>query len=319
MTSGIVGECDATTGATRSLRTIGAITRLEGRRLLTSKSILVALAFVVFSTWRVAGNVNPIDGTDGGRATYFMILNKPETLDGSYAVYGFVSTAWHVNSLVFLIPVVGLLIGYPTIVNPRTDGQLQTLLAFPCPRGEMLAGMYLGRAGVFVLGLVVALGVGWIGIVTHFETASVWRFLIFATVTLVYGVVWTSIGIALSASFSTDRHVATAVVVFVLVTVFNWHGRLLDVVGLSPGGFVLDPQQAYLTLVAAPYDDMVPKLHQIAAGDIDGFSTAFLSTSEVTANPPVAFTWPVAVGVLLIWIVTPLLYTHSRIANLELH
>ncbi|ELY31513.1 MoxR-like ATPase [Halogeometricum borinquense DSM 11551] len=298
-------------------RTMSALARLEGRRLFKSKSVLVLFAFLMFSSWRIGTDVDVLDGTAATRSSYYMILTKPETVDAVYAIFGFVDTTWHFHSFVFLIPIVGLLLGYATIVNLRTKGQIRTMLSLPCSRQEILLGMSLGRIAVFVLALVVALAVGWIGITNNFETASVWSYLAFSASTVAYGLAWLSIGIALSVSFSTARRVSM-VVTFVIVNVFvGLQSYILGLVGVFPSGMILDPTQAYLVLVAAPHEEMIPKLYQIAVGQVDSFGQGFMSTGMVSLDPPVYFSWPIAGLVLLLWIVCPLLYAWKRIEGME--
>lgn len=305
-------------GKTNRLRTILAIARAECRQIGWSKTVLVLVGVLSLSVWRVATSVQPIAGDDGTRGSMYMFLRQPETGDGVYAVYGFVSTTWHVNSLLFLLPLGGLLLGYGAIVTPRESGRLRMVLSLPCSRGAILIGTFLGRAVVFTLAMTIALAVGWLSITTRFATASPWRYLAFTVTTVAYGLVWVSLGIALSASFSTARRVAgTVFVVYVGGVIFNWYEALVGLLGRYPEGHVVDPQQAYLGLVATPYDELRPKVHADAAFGIDSLSRYNTEAATVATEAPAYFSWPVATLVLALWIVLPLYYARSRLYRME--
>lgn len=310
-------ERGPTTELVRAGNPIGTVAGLEGRRLLGSKSILALFAFLTFSAWRITTNNEVVFGDSGASSSYYMVLSKPDSLDAVYAIFGFVDTTWHLHSFLFLVPIVGLLVGYATIVNIRAAGQLRTLLSLPCSRSEVLLGAWLGRSAVFAVGTVAALAVGWIGIVTHFESASIWNYLLFSATTVAYGVACLSIGVALSVSFATPRRVAVVVVFLILNTFLNLESFVLDKIGLFPAGLILDPRQAYLILVAAPNEEMVPKVHQIAVGQVDRFTDGHLTTGELAVDPPTVLTWPVAGIALALWIVCPVLYARFRIRSME--
>lgn len=296
---------------------ISTVAGVEGRRLLASKSTLALFAFLTFSAWRITTNTHVISGDSGASSSYYMVLRKPDSLDAVYAIFGFVDTTWHIHSFLFLVPIVGFLVGYATIVNIRAAGQLQTLLSLPCSRSEVLLGAWLGRSAVFAVGMVAALTVGWIGIVTHFESVAIWNYLMFSATTVAYGIACLSIGVALSVSFATPRRVAVVVVFLILNTFLNLESFVLDKIGLFPTGLVLDPRQAYLILVAAPNEELIPKVHQIAVGQVDRFTGGHLATGELVVDPPMVLQWPVAGIALALWIVCPVLYARYRIRSME--
>ncbi|GLU34242.1 ABC transporter permease subunit [Trinickia caryophylli] len=76
--------------------------------------------------------------------------------------FGFVSFDATVASLTtlaaFVIPLIGLLIAYDTIVGERESGTLMLLLSYPVSRAQLIAGKFLGHSAM--LATAAALGFG---------------------------------------------------------------------------------------------------------------------------------------------------------------
>lgn len=60
---------------------------------------------------------------------------------------------------VFLIPLIALLLAYDSIVGEDEQGTLLLLLTYPISRTEILAGKFLGHAGILGVSTVVGFGV----------------------------------------------------------------------------------------------------------------------------------------------------------------
>lgn len=297
-----------------------AIAEKEIQQLRRSRIALLLAAFFVFSVWRIASSANPIPGDGGSRGNRYTLLEQPETYDAVYAVFGFTAFSNHIHSFVFLVPILGLLLGYGAIVTPRENGQLRTVFALPCSRRTILLGKFLGRG--LVLAAVIGMGmiIGWLIISTQFETAQIDAYTAFGIVTIGYGLVWLSFGIMLSSIFSTTRRVAAAVFTVFVGFTFNWHEIVIDLLGLFPVAHTVDPLQAYLIVSSALYDDLHPLLHLESHEYVDGFGGVIGGTgvAEAAVEIPVYFTWPVAVFVLLLWILVPLAVTYDRLRKTTL-
>ncbi|EMA41641.1 hypothetical protein C446_04980 [Halobiforma nitratireducens JCM 10879] len=280
--------------------------------------MILFTAFFGFSAWRIASSVQPVEA-EGGRGSRYTFLEYPETFDAVYAVNGFISYTFHVNSFVFLVPLLGLILGYGAIVTPRATGQLKTLLALPCSRGAILLGKLLGRGIVLTAVIGVGLLVGWITVLVQFETAQTVSFVVFSAATVGYGFVWLSIGFALSSLLATPRQVAAAVFTVFIGFTFNWHEAAVDALGLFPDAYSVDPRQAYLVLASAPYEEIIPKVHLAPHEDIDSFGITVVGTQIADmAAVPLHLSWPIAVFVLGLWILLPLIITYNRLRRLSL-
>ncbi|WP_244510161.1 ABC transporter permease [Natronobacterium texcoconense] len=299
-------------------RITAAIAKMEIRQFRWSRLVALFIAFFGFSAWRIVSSIRPVEG-EGGRGSRYTFLEYPETYDAVYAVYGFMSYTFHVNSFVFLVPLLGLVLGYGAVVTPRATGQLKTVLAFPCSRAAILIGTLLGRGIILTAVIGTGLLVGWITILVQFETAQAGFYAAFSAATIGYGFVWLSIGFALSSLFATPRRVAAAVFTVFIGFTFNWHEIAVNALGLFPDAYSVDPRQAYLILASAPYEEIIPKVHLAPHEDIDGFGTTVVGTqiAEVAAVP-LHLSWPVAVCVLGLWIFVPLVITYNRLRRLSL-
>ncbi|PCR92100.1 ABC transporter permease [Natrinema ejinorense] len=298
-------------------RALAGVFQAEIRRYRWSRKLLLLAALLSVSVWTAVTSVQPIYGSNGVRGGTYISLTQPETFDGVYGVFALVDS-WY--SLLVLLPPVGLLFGYGTIVQARESGRLEIVLSLPCTRRTILLGTVLARMAVFSFVVLLSLAVGWLAIWSRFETVSAWRYLVLSVVTLAYGLVWISIGVAISTSFSTARRAAATVFITVVGFTFNWHEGVVTGLGFHPTGHAINPQQAYFVLVSTPYSDLFPRVHIDSAMGIDRFSVSFFSTdlADITANTPIHFSWPVATVVLVLWIVVPLSYACWRFERMEL-
>jgi Cu-processing system permease protein len=58
----------------------------------------------------------------------------------------------------FVIPLIGLLIAYDTIVGERDDGTLLLMLSYPLSRGQLVAGKFLGHCGALAAATLAGFG-----------------------------------------------------------------------------------------------------------------------------------------------------------------
>lgn len=100
--------------------------------------------------------------------------------------------------VVFLIPLFGLLLGYRAVVGERVGGQLALVLSFPHSRADVVLGKALGR-GLVLVATITAGTLGAAALVEYpFGTVSLDMLAIFLGATVLYGIVFLTIGIGLS-------------------------------------------------------------------------------------------------------------------------
>lgn len=101
--------------------------------------------------------------------------------------------------VLFLVPLFGLLLGYRAVVGERATGRLTLTLSFPHSRADIVIGKFVGRG----LTLSAALSVGILGgavlIEYPFGSVTVETLLSYLFATVLFGLAFLAIGIALSA------------------------------------------------------------------------------------------------------------------------
>lgn len=90
-------------------------------------------------------------------------------------------------------------------MSERESGSLLLSLALPHSRGDVILGKFLGRAGILAAAIVVAMvGAGFL-VVYPFGELEIPRSLAFVALTVVFGMIWTGIGVASSLVVATKR------------------------------------------------------------------------------------------------------------------
>ncbi|MFP8953314.1 ABC transporter permease [Natrialbaceae archaeon A-arb3/5] len=180
-----------------------------------------------------------------------------------------------------LVPVIALLLSYSAISREREHGSLRFLLGLPFTRREVLLGKVLGRTVVLSVAIVIGFTIGIGTFYALTGTAPVAGYLGFTLVTILFGCVYVSIGVGLSALVrSTTRAAVGAVGILVLLGVFwdSFGGLLLYAATRSsvpeaiPSWYslyeVFEPSVAYGIALGVVLDNQ-PTADELASG---GFS-----------------------------------------------
>lgn len=218
---------------------------------------------------------------------------------------GFTSLATTIVSLaslaIFLIPLIALLLAYDTIVGEEEQGTLLLLLTYPLRRGQLLAGKFVGQAGILATATALGFGVAglMIAILTgQFTNLALWRaFGFFIVSSTLLGWVFVAIAFLISSSVSEKGRAAglALVVWFWFVLVFDL--LLLGVLVLGAQHISRDILR--LMLLLNPTD--VFRLANLAGFE----STRVYSGLAAIATGSLFTPWALAT-VLLGWIAVPL-------------
>jgi len=124
--------------------------------------------------------------------------------------------------LSFLVPFVGMLASYSAIVSERQSGSVRFLLGLPNSRLDAYAGKYASRAAVFVLPTAVGLGtLCFLGLLV-LEEPALGDFVMFLGVTVLYGLTFVGIGLALSSVLDSETGVTAGLVSVYVVFRGGW-------------------------------------------------------------------------------------------------
>ncbi|MFB6082921.1 MAG: ABC transporter permease subunit [Halorientalis sp.] len=224
--------------------------------------------------------------------------------------------------LAWIVPVVALVSGYMSVVGERRSGSIKLLLGQPFSRAEVLTGKIIGRSYVITAAIGIAFAVAGallLALTSGFPFGT-FLWLLFATVLL--GVVYVCISVAVSTVASSRLRAMTLTVGLILLFQIAWSGltMLLHAV-LTLGSFPptrapqwylflrhLNPTTAYVRGVslifqgAIPYPgvtvDGVPVLRLLADPRLRYETPFYLSEGFMLF---VLVGWIVAAGGLAYW------------------
>ncbi|WIV68523.1 ABC transporter permease subunit [Natrialbaceae archaeon AArc-T1-2] len=220
----------------------------------------------------------------------------------------------------WLLPLIGLLVGYKAVAGEVDSGTGKILFTLPHSRLDVVVGKLVGRTLVlwatFLVGLVVSLAV----IVALYDELAVTAILTFAVLSMLLGAVFVSIGVTISAlTTSTTKAAAAIVGVFVflyfvfdsfrLVGYYLLTGSVMPAPGSNPSAWYLlyprlNPIEAYSAALNGLVSDLVhPEVFQYF---------------EDPAAVPFYLSGWFALVLLLVWLVVPPALGYLRFRRLDL-
>lgn len=224
---------------------------------------------------------------------------------GTFGVTGFGRTsASLVNLILFIVPLMGLLIGAMSLATEREHGTLVTLLAQPVTASEVFLGTFAGLATALSLALLVGFGVSGVVIMRYSGGgAHLQEYLALVSLTLLLGLVHVGLGLCLSV---VSRRASTALGLALglwLVVV------LLSDLGLMGTAMVLRfaPNQLFWFSIGSPTQAFKIAVVQALQGNLELLGASGLYASSVLG--PVLI--PALVGVLAAWVIGPLVIAHA--------
>lgn len=208
----------------------------------------------------------------------------------------------------YMVPLLGLMLGYGSIVREKEDNSIELLLSYPVDRGEVLSGKFLGLWTLLSGAVIVGLGVG--GVIIGFKVENVvWsEYYLFILSSILLGGVYLSISMMFSVLFdNSTTTMASSVFLFFLFS-FLWLFTVYAVAQLTFGWDVVragSPPKWYFGLqlfnpVLIWYSLLalnIPALRQWAM-EFGG--------EEPQYQPHFYDTW-IMIILLLIWIAVPLI------------
>lgn len=226
---------------------------------------------------------------------------------GSVGVTSLSTTIVSLASLaIFIIPLVALMLAYDTIVGEEEQGTLLLLLTYPLTRGQMLMGKFIGHAAI--LATATLLGFGLAGLLIAVDAGELqnmqrWGALgFFILSSWLLGCVFLALAQLLSA-WAGEKSIAAGVALllwfwFVLIFDLLLLGLLVMAKGQA-GGWL-----SYLLLLN-PTD--IFRLANFA-----GFEAArnYTGLTHIAIGP--WFRPGALLGLLLVWVVVPLLLAQWR-------
>jgi Cu-processing system permease protein len=165
----------------------------------------------------------------------------------------------------YVIPIIGVMLGYASIVGEAESGTLSAFISFPVTRLEIILGKFFGLGLVLSAGIFLGFGIAGIIIGFSVSTFDYGLYLIYILYSILLGLVFLSISMFFSSVFK-KRSTALGMSIFTWSFFsFLWGMLLIGLLfanHLSPssvdaGGYfalnLFSPAQAYNALVALSF------------------------------------------------------------------
>jgi Cu-processing system permease protein len=180
-------------------------------------------------------------------STLFALLAVIVSLMGSWGGHGWQDFQLTINAMMplvqYLIPLLGLLLGYETITGEIEKGSMNSLLALPTNRKEIVLGKFIGLSVVISFAIVLGFSVAGGIIAFNIPNPNVAQYAVFIAVSMLTGIVFVGLAILISVFF-VRRSTAVG------GTIFFWFFFT----------FLLDALIKLLTVVIAGLDNLVVRV-----------------------------------------------------------
>lgn len=212
----------------------------------------------------------------------------------------------------FIIPIIGLMIGYASIVGEIERGSMNSLLAHPLKRVEIVLGKFFGNG--LVLSLSILIGFGISGIVISLNTSSVnyGVYLGFIALSILLGLVFLSLSMCFSA-FLKRRSLSMGVsILFYFLLTIIW-SFISGIILISANPDIYNNTRAQMSGFIFPDSYFaVNMVNPVTA--YSGIIELNLGSSGPGSPSiyPSFFTTGSLILVLFIWIIVPLILTYLK-------
>lgn len=218
-----------------------------------------------------------------------------------------------------LVPIIAIVIAYAALTRERETGTMKLLLSLPHDRYEVVFGKLLGRSAVIAIPILVGFAVCGLFLLPAATGFAVGRYVGFAVLTALLGVVFVGISVGISAAANSQRQAMVGTVGTYVGFLAVWNpltGELaeqsVDLVGGSERSrylielflTLLNPMEAYKTLADSLVFESALQARQAAFGFF-----LFPDPAAIEAlgdDLPIVFTDPFVVVYLLLWLVVPI-------------
>ena len=136
---------------------------------------------------------------------------------------------------IYLVPLIGLLLGFDAIVGERERGTLDLLLSMPISRAGLLLGKYTGLGAALSVSTLVGFGIALVPLAGWLDMHSLWIYLLFVGSSILLGLAFLSLAVLVSVIARERARASGAAIAlwFFFVLVFDL--ALLGVLVASAG------------------------------------------------------------------------------------
>jgi len=150
----------------------------------------------------------------------FTVLTLLASYAGSVTSSGWQDLSSTINSMIllvqYLISIIALILGYSAIIGEIEIGSMNSLLALPTTRNEILLGKFFGLGTVLSISIFIGFGLAGIIIGLNVGKVNYGEYLFFIAASILMGLVFLSIGFFISTLFN-KRSTAMGAAIFTWV------------------------------------------------------------------------------------------------------
>lgn len=201
----------------------------------------------------------------------------------------------------FVIPLIGLLIAYDTVVGEQDNGTLLLMLSYPLSRGQLVAGKFLGHCAALAAATLVGFGLA-VAIMQLMQppahTLDAWLHIAsFIVSASMLGASFVGLACVISVATDDKSRAAGLALIMWLFTVVIFDLGLLAVLVISGGNPVEQAIYPYLLLLNPI--DVFRLINLTALGEGAGNDLLLGMTASHAYAPALLYL------VLLVWMVAP--------------
>ncbi|MCU4925816.1 ABC transporter permease [Halobacteria archaeon AArc-dxtr1] len=229
-----------------------------------------------------------------------------------------------------ILPIAALVVGYMAVVGERRSGSIKILLGLPPNRTDVVFGKLLGRTAVVAVAIGVAFVLALVLGLVFFGGAPIVDWLVFAAITLLFGLTFVGMAVGVSASVSSRGRSMAAAVGIYLVFVGLWElltaGPYYLLYDETPPVEAetwylfldqLNPMVVYANLATEALEgEAYPFLFQYGLEDFE--ATGMTSAERYAGDAPFYLQEWFGIVPLLLWIAVPVAIGYYRFQKTDL-
>jgi len=204
----------------------------------------------------------------------------------------------------FLVPIIGLMLGYASIVGEIEKGTMNALLSEPITRLEIILGKFLGLGLVLAISVFVGFGAAGLVISLNVNNFDFGLYFLFIFFTIILGLVFISISMFFSSILKRRSQ-------SIGMSIFTWSffsflwGIMLFAIMASSGTQPEEAEGYFLINLFSPVQTFL-SLISINMGSMGVTMMPSLGLSVWVDNFPDFYNTGILLTILLLWIIIPL-------------
>ncbi|WP_232686783.1 ABC transporter permease [Halobacterium zhouii] len=159
-----------------------------------------------------------------------------------------------ISPVTILIPITGLVMAHKSIAGEVDSGSAKFLLSLPHTRRDAVVGKVVGRSAVVGVSVLVGLVAAAVVTVALYDSFNASAFAVFSALTLLLTVLYTAVGVGLSAATKDSGRATILALGFYVVFELAWGLLVMAIYYLTTGSFFPTgvPPEWYLLLNRVP-------------------------------------------------------------------